>query len=202
VTEITPAVRVRRATPADEAAIGRILAAAFHDDPAGRWLVPDDARRRRLYPEMFRWYARAYLAHDETHVDASGTGAALWLPEGRELFPDAAAAEAFDEAIAAILGPDAERGFELERIFEAHRPAEPHLHLQLLAVIPEAQGRGIGSALLRAVLERADREGVPAYLEATGERNRALYERHGFVVRGPIPVPGGPTLHGMWREPR
>ena len=30
----------------------------------------------------------------------------------------------------------------------------------------------------------------------------ALYERHGFVFRGLIEVPGGPTLHAMWRDPR
>jgi hypothetical protein len=30
------------------------------------------------------------------------------------------------------------------------------------------------------VLERCDREGVRAYLDAASERNRRLYERHGF----------------------
>ncbi|MDX6555832.1 MAG: hypothetical protein QOD86_2027 [Miltoncostaeaceae bacterium] len=202
VSEITPDVQVRRAGAADEATVARVVAAAFHDDPVGRWLVPDEERRRRLFPEFFRGHARAFIAHEETHLDAAGTGAALWLPEGRELFADAAAERELGAEVARILGADAERAFRLDEILHAHVPAEPHLLLQILAVVPEAQGRGIGSALIRTVLERADREGVPAYLEATSERNRALYERHGFVFRGAIPVPDGPTLHAMWREPR
>ncbi len=68
---------------------------------------------------------------------------------------------------------------------------------------PDDQGRGIGSALLRPVLTRCDREGVPAYLEASSERNRALYARHGFEVVERIELPGGgPPMWRMWREPQ
>lgn len=202
VIETSPDVQVRKAGPGDEAAVAHIIAAAFHNDPVGAWLIPDEDRRRRLFPEVFRWYFRAYLAHDETHVNAAGTGAALWLPAGRELFAGEAEGARFMSALAELVGPDAGRMAVMEDAFTAHLPSEPHLHLQLLAVVPEAQGRGIGSALMAEVLERADREGTAAYLEATSNRNRALYERHGFEYRGPIAIPGGPTLHAMWRDPR
>ena len=66
---------------------------------------------------------------------------------------------------------------------------------------PSGPGQGIGSALLADGLARCDREGVPAYLEATTLRNRALYERHGFVNTGIMAPAGGPTLWAMWREP-
>jgi hypothetical protein len=46
------------------------------------------------------------------------------------------------------------------------------------------------------VLERCDRDGTPAYLEATNDRNRALSEGHGFRATGAIPVPGGPRPLG------
>ena len=39
---------------------------------------------------------------------------------------------------------------------------------------PEWQGRGLSTALLRPVLERCDDEKLPAYLEASSPRNRAL----------------------------
>jgi arginine/ornithine N-succinyltransferase beta subunit len=53
------------------------------------------------------------------------------------------------------------------------------------------------------MLARADDEGMPAYHEATSPRNRALYERHGYVDQGAFTLPdGGPTLWRMWREPR
>ena len=64
-------------------------------------------------------------------------------------------------------------------------------------------GSGIGRSLVEPVLQRADRDGVPAYLESSKERNIAFYARHGFEVTGQIHTPrGGPTLWLMWREPR
>ena len=43
---------------------------------------------------------------------------------------------------------------------------------------------------------------MPAYHEATTPRNRALYERHGYVTLGEFTLPdGGPPLWRMWREP-
>ena len=56
--------------------------------------------------------------------------------------------------------------------------------------------------MMRPVLEMCDRDAMPAYLEATSERNKHLYLRHGFEVTGEINVPGGPSMWPMWREPK
>ncbi len=55
---------------------------------------------------------------------------------------------------------------------------------------------------MRPVLETCDERGLPAYLEATSERNKQLYQRHGFEVVGEITLRDGPSLWPMWREPR
>jgi GNAT superfamily N-acetyltransferase len=81
-------------------------------------------------------------------------------------------------------------------------PEAPHWYLPWIAVRPEAQGKGIGGALLRHGLARADREGMPAYLEATSARNAALYARHEFAVVGVVEAPGYPRILPMWRPAR
>ena len=81
-------------------------------------------------------------------------------------------------------------------------PREPHHYLFLLGTRPGWQSRGIGSALLRPVLEMCDRDAIPAYLEATSEGNKRLYLRHGFEVTGEIQLPGGPSMWPMWRTPK
>lgn len=65
-----------------------------------------------------------------------------------------------------------------------HRPGAPAWRLRGMAVAPEVQGRGVGTALLEAAVRRFRGEGV-AVLWAHG-RDSALgfYERHGWVVLG------------------
>jgi len=46
---------------------------------------------------------------------------------------------------------------------------------------PDFQGRGAGSLLTRAVLDMADVDGLPVYLEST-ENAVPMYERFGFVA--------------------
>jgi GNAT superfamily N-acetyltransferase len=85
---------------------------------------------------------------------------------------------------------------------EARHPRELHYYLPVVGVDPEWQGRGLGSAVLAPVLERCDREGMPAFLEASTPRNRALYERHGFAVSEEFKLGRtAPPLWRMWREP-
>ena len=96
----------------------------------------------------------------------------------------------------------AERLFEILGLMEEKHPSESHYYLFLLGTRPEWQGRGLGSSLMAPVLETCDRDRVPAYLEATSERNKQLYLRHGFEVTEEIPLPDGPTMWPMWRSPR
>ncbi len=87
---------------------------------------------------------------------------------------------------------------------DKHHPMErPHAYLWFLGVTPEAQGHGVGSALLRAANARLDAAGEPAYLETQTERNVVLYRRHGWeVISEHRPRADAPMLWSMWREPQ
>lgn len=167
----------------------RVLAAAFADDPLARWLLPADLAAEIVFGPL----VEASAAAGELAVAPDRTAAAVWLPRAtgpvgeRQPIPDAFAHL---------------RTF-MELTEARHPTGTAHLYLVLLGVLPEAQGRGLGGALLRERLDRADAEGLPAYLEATSQRSRALYERHGFRDTGdPIHLPDGPTLWPMWRPVR
>jgi predicted N-acetyltransferase YhbS len=77
----------------------------------------------------------------------------------------------------------------------------PHWYLSGIGVEPERQGRGIGSALMRAGLDRADAAGEPAVLITHSASNLPFYERHGFsaVVEEDLEE-GGPTAWAMARN--
>ncbi|WP_280727493.1 GNAT family N-acetyltransferase [Kitasatospora sp. MAA4] len=80
----------------------------------------------------------------------------------------------------------------------ALRPAGDAQWLEHFFLSPGVQGRGIGSAVLSALLERADADGVRVRLNVLqGSAARRLYERHGFTVETEDPVDVF-----MVREPR
>jgi GNAT superfamily N-acetyltransferase len=84
------------------------------------------------------------------------------------------------------------------------RPAEGGQVLEHFYLAPRHQGGGLGSAVLRGVLERADTRGTTVRLNVLrGSGARRLYERHGFVVEAEDPIdvfmvrpPGARTATG------
>lgn len=76
----------------------------------------------------------------------------------------------------------------------------------IVTVLPEAQGKGVGKLLFKDVTDVADREGRKCYLESSrAEPNMAIYERMGFVlVKEMVCDDEGEAirLYCMVREPR
>jgi len=65
--------------------------------------------------------------------------------------------------------------------------AYDELHLLSIAVVPAARRRGVGSEILRALIERGSARGVVRAILEVREGNaaaRAFYRRHGFVDIG------------------
>jgi ribosomal protein S18 acetylase RimI-like enzyme len=177
------------------------LSAAFHRDPVFEWIYPDASHRRAAVPHFFTVIVEQFASRHEVRTTPDVDGAALWLPPGEELFSEAAAETIIAELVEGA-GPAAGRLMECFEILDAHHPHEPHWYLGFLGVQPALQGLGLGSSLLRATLVGVDEAGEAAYLEATSGDNRRLYERHGFEVVRELPMPDGPSLFAMWREPR
>jgi len=227
---VSAAVAVRTATPTDFPRVAHSLASAFFDNPITIWHVPDESRRLEVMREFFtvlleNVYTRFGLVFTNVGEVASG---AMWtaqderedrrpmpglpllecrtcntprapgrVPRNMVLPPDTSAE--LDRALAVVFR-DFPRTFELFELFDALHPHEPHYYLQFIGVRPERQGTGIGSALLRAVLDRCDLEGAAVYLEAD-ERSRHLYLKHGFEAMSELRLPEGPSFFPMWRAP-
>ena len=79
-----------------------------------------------------------------------------------------------------------------------------YIHLLIMGVSQEFQGKGFGGKLLRALIEKAEIERKPIYLETQKEENVNLYEKYGFSVKKKIILPE-PLNLPMWlmvREPK
>jgi ribosomal-protein-alanine N-acetyltransferase len=86
-------------------------------------------------------------------------------------------------------------------------PGTAEASVHNIAVDPAWQGKGIGKALLRALLSRADEAAAPVYLEVRTDNEAAigLYEAHGFTrigTRRRYYWPSGADAYTMARPAR
>jgi ribosomal protein S18 acetylase RimI-like enzyme len=194
---------VRRATASDVGALARALARAFLDDPVASWAWKPDGLRQRALEGFHATRMRQLLDDEEVWTTSDLSAAALWAPPRRwrmSLREVAALAPCFFHPRLIGRMPLVAGGWEL--LERRHPPRPHHWYLAVLGTEPEAQGRGLGSAVLAPVLEQCDQDGVGAYLESSKERNIDFYARHGFRVLGEIRLLRGPTMWPMWRDPR
>ena len=198
-----PAPAVRRATPADVPELARMLARAFLDDPVATWAWrPEDLRLGSL--ERFQAIRLRQLApYEEIWTNAELSCAALWAPPGHwrsTLRETAALVPCFMHP--RLIGRMPLVALGWHNLELSHPKAPPHCYLAVLGTEPAAQGQGLGSSVLGAMLEQCDRDGVAAYLESSKESNIDFYARHGFRVTGELRLIRGPVMWQMWRDPR
>ena len=211
------APELRTAGPGDLDAVVDLLTGVFLDDPLMSAITAAAPEPRAALGHLHRVELAAhYLAADpavradsrvDLAVDAAGgdpLGVALWdAPSSTD--------------VVGPLGPGNEPppGLDLDLLSgawelcladaaqcEAHRPAEPHWYLYMVAVAPAARGRGIGGRLLGHGLKRVDAEGLPAHLESTTPDSRRLYERFGFQQVAELAGSGLPVYWAMTRPAR
>ena len=88
------------------------------------------------------------------------------------------------------------------RKFDEMHPSQPHWYILILGIHPDHQGKGLGGDLLKNVLQRADNERVPVYLESSNPKNLDFYRKHGFqVTQEIVPTAGCPPVWGLVRMP-
>ena len=193
-----PHTPIRRAATTDLPALATLLTEAFLHGDLAPWLIAHLDTRHRIYRPYFRMIAEHALAHGHVETTSDGTAAAVWYRITGQPLPEP---EDYAHRLATITGSHLARFQTLDRAMHtAHPYTEAHHYLAYLTVHPDRQRRGLGSALLTHHHTQLDQHGIPAYLEATGPRNRSLYARHGYRPRPPVALDrGGPHLHPMWR---
>lgn len=190
-----------RAGEADIDALAQVIAEAFFPLAVCRWLIPDGPARRAAFPAYFRLYLEHAIADGLVETTPGRDAAALWIPGDGPAAPP----QGYVQQLAAIIGPHLDRFLAFDQHLDQRHPIGTfHEHLAILAVRPDRQGQGVGTALLDARHADLEDQGIPAYLEASDERTRRIYLAHGYTDRddGPIELTDQVRMYPMWRQPR
>lgn len=180
--------------PGDVPRAGAVLGAAFEHDPQWRATISKPEETLETLVRMFTAVTRSTVAAGGVaETTAEVEAVALWLPPGREIGALAIVRSGFALPRFAMRMPSADRTKMLGVLrqlgtLQKELMPEPMWHLLALGVDPELQGRGLGSALVRAGIDRAAADAHPIYLETDTEENVEFYGRLGFEVLETVTV--------------
>jgi ribosomal protein S18 acetylase RimI-like enzyme len=190
--------------------LAALLNDAFANEPPFTWLQPDDQLRARVQHAMFNGALRCVYPVERGAEALVGNGvilgAAIWTPPDAWRVPSWQQLRVVPGLLRALgirhFREYARRASAVDGALQRVHPTEPHWYLASVGVAPDAQGKGVGSALLGSGVERCDREGAYAYLECF-ERLVPYYEQFGFERTGEIEMPDEvPQQVSMLRTPR
>ena len=172
------------------------LERAFASDPMFTWMFPDPSQRSRSLRMFLRVPLQYGLRYGHVTVSNGGMAVAIWLPPGRAITVGGMIrcgmlSVPFNvgfRPFVRFVGADDVMGK-----FHKRFVPEPHWYLLIVGVDPDLQGRGLGSALVKEGLAKADESNCPCYLDTSEERNLAFYQREGFAVVGSASTGQGRT---------
>lgn len=196
-------IEVTRMTEVDIDGAIDTIQQAFATDPYNNWVYPDrskvDLVRNRVSLTLrCRWGISHGLFHvaRDTSNPSKILGCAMWMPPHAPAEPESWSLYMsywwlWANQIRMNLwygrgGLSTQRYWiwkarQAEAQKELWTDPKGYYFCNIVTVLPEAQGKGVGRALIKEVLAMADKEGVKCYLESSrSEPNVAIYEKFGF----------------------
>lgn len=194
--------------PSQTKLAAKVLSSAFSDDPLVAYFLPTE---KPAQLKSLRYFSAAMIRYSEVYENIYTTagmpkGVAIWLPPIESSFQFSQISRLFMSGLLGI--PFQVRwerfitgiGLFLQGLGE-QQTREPHWYLAMLGVDASHQGQGIGSALLQPILQRADEEEMPCYLETSTAAAVRFYQRHGFGVEDCREIVPGLSYWKMKRAP-
>jgi len=170
---------MKRATLADVDLTKRILLVSFKNDPHLNWLLEESKNKFKLNV-LIDYVVHQTLRRGEIYLSDDNNAVALWDFERNEKMSShyiwrnlAFLIRIGIKSVLRILKSEA-------HVHNNFRKYPRYCHLYLIGVLPEAQGKGLASALMNPMIQRMKEKSIPVFLETANPRNVDIYKKKGF----------------------
>jgi len=178
--------------PACAAAVSALEGDPFYRCITSEFVSDDRERRAALAAYLEYSFEQGRRIGRVVHLEAADLGVAVWvLPQADEVKDHERSRKR--TYLRKVLG---ERGclsygsiVDYMSARACRVVASDAWYLSIVAIAPEAQGRGLGARLLAPTLAEADAAAAACYLETFNPRSLRFYERLGFLTRAEFDEP-------------
>src|SRR5215469_5560759 len=172
---------MKRATRADVDLIKRILLVSFKNDPHVNWLLEESNNKFKLNI-LIDYVVHQTLRRGEIYLSDDNNAVALWDFERNEEM----SFHYIWRNLAFLIRIGVKSVVRIVKS-ETHvhnnlRKYPRYCHLFMIGVMPEAQGKGLASALMNPMIRRMKIRSIPVFLETANLRNVDIYKHKGFKM--------------------
>ncbi len=187
-----------KANPKDKTLVIDILTLSFQDNQSVNYIVKQDSKRiQRIRVlmgysfEICSLFGGVYLSNDKKAC------ALILFPDQKRttlksIFLD------LKLILFCVGGGGIQKTLHRESMIKKIQPKEKMYYLWFIGVDKAHQHAGIGSKLLKEVVEDSNSKKLPIYLETSTLKNLPWYERFGFKIYNELKL--GYTLHFLKRD--
>jgi predicted GNAT family N-acyltransferase len=182
-----------------------LLVSAFRNSPFYRHIAPDKIERQEFLTANFRQRLEHGLGLNEINLlllDRKIAAIAVWIPPvvppAAENAPALPEDHSLEEALSVFSPGLQERFFAFLKILTSAREQaiqQPFWSLAPIAVLPEEQGKGLASILIRKKIREIDAESLPCFLGTQDKINLSIYAKYGFRKAREDPIAPPDIIH-------
>lgn len=173
--------------------VAELLSISFREDPLFINLIPDKDVRQKLVPLYFKRYLETMFPFAHAYADSERIdGVIIFYDDMDQMNRFSYFAAALRSGVLTAwdvvkCDPTLKtarvflRGLRYLKSSWVHRAVKaPTVHIDFLAVHPEARGKGLSTKLMAPVLQYAQEKRMSATLETHNPRNVGIYRHFGF----------------------
>ncbi|HUZ60580.1 MAG TPA: GNAT family N-acetyltransferase [Hanamia sp.] len=187
-----------KATYQDKERVVDILAESFDDNQSVNYIVKQDKKRNQRIRKLMAYSFDICYLYGEVFLTNDKSGCALILfPDKKK---DNLKSILLDiKLIVSCLGiSNIKKAMNRESKIKKLQPKKLMYYLWFIGVDSDKQNKGIGSALIKEVIEEAHSKQRPVYLETSTLKNIPWYEKFGFKIYKELDL--GYRLYFMKKE--
>lgn len=182
-----------KASKKDRDLVVEILTRSFNTNKSVNYIIRQDGQRARRIKQLMQYSFDICLLSGEIYLSADKNACALiTFPKNKKTSLQSILLD-LRLAFTAIGLSRIRKVLARESAVSKLHPSMPFLHLWFIGVHPSSQHKGVGSILLKEIIQYASTSNLSIYLETSTTENIPWYKRNGFVIYKEINF--GYTLH-------
>ena len=160
-----------------------LLAECLDTNKSVNWIVKQDSQRKERIRHLIDYSFEACIDSEQIRLTDDENGVIICsLSDDKLPFLEEAYLTA--RFVFQVTGIDGiGKALRREDYIKSFHPQDyEYMYLWFIAVDKSAQGKGIGSKMIKEVIAESEKESIPIYLETSDERTLQFYLKHGFEI--------------------